>query len=82
MQFKLYNFGSGKPTSLKEIIQILRDVTDVDFDIKYKESRSTDVPTNVLDISLAQKELGWYPTIDLREGIEKTWIWFRQNHKK
>jgi UDP-glucose 4-epimerase len=79
---KIYNFGSGKPTSLKEIIQILRDVTDVDFDIKYKESRSTDVPTNVLDISLAQKELGWYPTIDLREGIEKTWIWFRQNHKK
>jgi UDP-glucose 4-epimerase len=75
---KIYNFGSGEPTSVNDIIKILREVSGRDFKVVYRPSRSADVPKNFLDISRAKNQLGWKPAIELKDGIQKTWEWFEK----
>ncbi len=76
---RIYNFGSGEGTSVLDIIDSLKDVVDGDFEVQFKDAVPSDVPANVLDISLAQSELGWKPKTDFREGMKQTWDWFKTN---
>jgi UDP-glucose 4-epimerase len=73
---KIYNFGSGEPTSVNDIIRILREVSGRDIKVVYKPSRSADVPENYLDISRAKTQLGWKPNIGLMTGIKFAWNWY------
>ena len=74
----IFNVGSGKGTSINELLAVIRQVTGNNLAVKYTKKRSIDVPANVLDVSRAKKELKFIPTISLREGIEKTWNWINQ----
>lgn len=57
----------------------LRRVTGRSIECRYKEARSLNVPKNVLDISLARKELRWNPGVGFSDGLERTWNWFKAN---
>ncbi|MDP1808311.1 MAG: NAD-dependent epimerase/dehydratase family protein [Actinomycetota bacterium] len=76
---RLFNIGTGRGTSVNAIIQILRGIAGKDFAIQYTPSRPVDIPRNVLDPTLAKQVLGWQPTIELNEGIERTLTWFEKN---
>ena len=40
------------------------------------------IPTVVvLDCLKAYKEIGWAPTIDIKEGLKKTCEWYLENYK-
>jgi len=70
---QVFNIASGKGTYINDLIRMLEDVSGKKFtSIQYEDIRSCDVPENVLDISLAKKELSWEPRISLREGIKRT----------
>jgi UDP-glucose 4-epimerase len=71
------NIGSGRSTSVREIIDIVGRVTGRPLRVRYTEARPLDVPTNVLDISRAAAELGWKPTVPLEEGIARCFEWAR-----
>ncbi|WBM72086.1 NAD-dependent epimerase/dehydratase family protein [Buttiauxella sp. WJP83] len=66
----IFNIGSGIGTSLNELLTILEDVTGKAAVIEYTESRSVDVPINVLDIEKANIQLDWRPTVDLKLGLK------------
>ena len=72
-QSRVFNIGSGRGTSLNELIKIMVGVTGVAPEVTYDRARSLDVPVNVLDVSLARRELGWVPRIGLADGIGRTW---------
>ena len=72
-QSRAFNIGSGTGTSLNELIKIMVDVTGVAPEVTYDRARSLDVPVNVLDASLARRELGWMPRVGLVDGIRRTW---------
>jgi nucleoside-diphosphate-sugar epimerase len=38
-----------------------------------------DIKSTWADISKAKKILGWRPTVELKEGIERTVAWYREN---
>ena len=69
------NAGSGIGRSLNEVAAAVREVTGRDLCIVYKDSRSVDVPSSVLDISRAREELGWNPSRDFEADLQKTWSW-------
>jgi UDP-glucose 4-epimerase len=71
-EFDVYNIGSGIGSSILEVIQKIETVVGSKAKIQFKESRSVDVPANVLDIAHSQKELHWSPRVSLVKGIEKT----------
>ncbi len=74
-QNKLFNIGSGCGTSLNELIEFMSTVVEERPTVEYLPSRVLDVPTSVLDVSRARRELGWKPKTDLAEGIARTWDW-------
>jgi UDP-glucose 4-epimerase len=71
----IYNIGSGQGTSLKQLLDLIAEVTGRVATVRYTEARKVDVPVNVLDVQRAQRELGWIPRIQLAEGIGRTWQW-------
>jgi len=75
---RIFNLGSGKGTSLGELITLIRTVTNKEVTVTYSEGRPIDVPINVLDISRVQGEFGFCPKIPLREGIRRTWEWLNR----
>ena len=40
-------------------------------------AREGDVQRSVLDVSLAERELGWRPEVSLDDGLRRTWDWVR-----
>lgn len=72
----IYNIGSGNATSLNSVIKIMEEVTGKKPAVMSVMERPSDaVKAIALDASKARKEFGWRPTVDLREGIKKTWRW-------
>lgn len=70
--FQVFNIGSGKGTSLRQLIDLFS--ISLGREIKYRvlesESENYFPSWNVLDISKAQKELNWSPKINIKEGIK------------
>jgi UDP-glucose 4-epimerase len=66
------NIGSGVPTSLAELAEIITDTVD-GVDILHEPDRGFDVARTWLDVSRAKTALGWEPQVQLREGISRTW---------
>ena len=73
----VFNVGSGRGTSLNELISLIVDVTGERPEVEYVSGRAMDVPANVLDVTRAREELGWRSRTDLVEGTARTWDWIR-----
>lgn len=80
-QYNVFNIGSGKGESINDIIHIVDQLTSSNLIVKRYPGRKVDVPVNVLDISRAQKELGWNPTISLEQGITKMLTYWDSDKK-
>lgn len=67
-----YNIGSGKPLSVNAIYQELTRQMELDVQPEYGPKRPGDVRAFYLDISKAERELGWSPKVSFEEGIQRT----------
>jgi UDP-glucose 4-epimerase len=74
---KVFNISSGTGYSVLDVIRVLYSLLGSAPKIVYKPRRPWDVPANVLDSSRLQAETGWYPKVDLVEGIRQTLDWLR-----
>lgn len=82
---KIFNLASGKGYSINEIIKVIENIVGHKINVCNLKARKQDVPINILDIDLIEKELKWYPKIDLNEGIKKmiqSWNSKNQNFNK
>ena len=68
-----YNIGTGKGTSVRKIIEFIKEVTNKNVECIYTGNEYSGVSRNVLDISKINNHAGWYPKYEIREGIERTW---------
>jgi UDP-glucose 4-epimerase len=71
----LFNLGSGFGTSVLELVAHIEEITGKKIALEFKAQRPFDVPSNVLDVSLAKSELAWVTKTELRHGLEKTVQW-------
>lgn len=77
--YQIFNVGSGRPVSIKEVAQMLISIykSDVRPEITYKV-RKLDVKHCFADISKITALLGWHPTVDLNEGLRELIKWGKQ----
>ena len=66
------NVGTGQGTSVNQVFQHLKVLTEYDASPVYGAARPGDVRHITLDPSRAKRMLSWEPKIMLREGLEKT----------
>lgn len=74
----VYQLGSGRPTSINELISEIGRVIGVEpLPVRYADARPGEIHTTWCDISKARRKLGFDPSIPLRDRLEETWGWFR-----
>ena len=66
---KVFNISSGKAVSINKLLDIIEKISHSKIDVKYLPKRKFDIKKNVLNNSLAKKELGWKPSVSIIEGI-------------
>jgi UDP-glucose 4-epimerase len=77
-----YNLGTGKPTSVYEVIAAVEKVTGKKVPYSTGERRAGDPPTLYADSSKAQRELGWKPQYsDIESIVATAWKWHEKNPK-
>jgi len=64
-----YNIASGKSISIKELAKMFLDVSGKKIEIKYKPAKKEDIKYSQADITLAERELGFNPKVNLKEGL-------------
>ena len=74
----LYNIGTGKDITIKELAEIIQKVTGHQGKILWDESKPDGTPRKLMDVS-KMKNMGWTYSIELEEGIKKTYDWFLEN---
>jgi len=74
----LYNVGTGKDITIKELAETIREITGHEGEIEWDSSKPDGTPRKLMDVS-RMKEQGWTYTTELKEGIEKTYRWFLEN---
>lgn len=71
-----YNVGTGRGTSVLEIISAAREVTGHAIPSEAIERRAGDPPALYADSSKIQRKLGWSPRFtDIRRIVETAWSW-------
>ena len=76
----LYNIGSGKDISIKQLAETIQNVVGHKGDIIWDNSKPDGTPRKLLDVS-KMRALGWHYSTNLKEGVEKTYEWFQENIK-
>ena len=72
------NVGTGKDVTIKELAETIVDVVGYKNDYEWDISKPNRTTRKVLNVDKI-KSLGWEPKISLREGIESTYEWFKEN---
>jgi GDP-L-fucose synthase len=72
----LINIGTGTDNTVAEIATLVRDLVHRDAEITFDPSRPDGMPRKLLDVSRVQA-LGWHHAIDLNDGLQRTWDWYR-----
>ena len=67
---EVFNVGSGKSTTIKELAQTIIELTGAGSEISYEPPRAGDIKDSYGDISKAQKLLGYAPKVSLRAGLQ------------
>lgn len=70
---RVYNLGSGRGTSVAEVLETVRTVVGRDFPVRTAPKPATFVDHVVLDVSRYVEEFGTDDDLSLAEGITRTW---------
>lgn len=69
----VYNIGSGVGTTVNELLDLMRRVTDREIVIEHKPKPATFVDRVVLDTQRYSAEFGEPDLLSLQDGVEQTW---------
>jgi nucleoside-diphosphate-sugar epimerase len=69
---RVYNIACGERVTLNQLAVELRDLLGSDVEPVFKPARPADVRHSLADLSRARAELGYEPTVLLREGLSRT----------
>jgi GDP-L-fucose synthase len=76
---EIINVGCGEDISIRELAELICEVVGFRGELKWDRSKPDGTPRKLLDISRI-KNLGWKPTIALRDGIARFYEWFLDNY--
>ncbi|XWN38383.1 MAG: UDP-glucose 4-epimerase GalE [Balneola sp.] len=75
----IYNLGTGKGTSVLDMIKAFEDASGKTVNYKIGSRRAGDIATCYADPARAEKELGWTAKRGIKEMCEDAWKWQSEN---
>lgn len=76
------NLGRSELVSINQTLDMVEDIAGVKLTRHYNLNAPQGVRGRNSDNALIKKELGWEPEIDLRNGLEKTYNWIKDQYDR
>jgi GDP-L-fucose synthase len=76
---EIINLGCGEDISIRELAELICDVVGFEGELAWDTTKPDGTPRRLLDVTKL-RTLGWKPAIPLRDGIARTYEWFRANY--
>lgn len=70
----VFNLGSGRGTSLRELIRLVGELAGSPIQMEEGPARVEDVRQVILDISRLRQAIMWQPAVTMKEGLARTWL--------
>jgi len=77
----VFNIGAGRGTSVNEIFADLKAITSYQSSPVHGPAKLGETRHIYLDCNKAGLELGWRPSVDLRDGLDRTVTYLRSSHR-
>lgn len=74
------NLGSSELVSISQLVDIVEEIAGVNLKRNYNLDAPKGVNGRNSDNSRIQAELGWEPSITLRQGLEQTYRWIHDEY--
>jgi nucleoside-diphosphate-sugar epimerase len=74
---EVVNIACGQRVSINQIWRLCNQIMGTDIQPEYGPPRPGDVRDSLADISLAQRVLGYRPTVLFEEGLRRSIAWYR-----
>jgi len=78
---EFYNVGTGIRTTIKELAELILEITHSDLEIQYEPAGKTFVKNRIGCPQKAEQQIDYKYSIELREGLEALIHW-RNTHKE
>jgi GDP-L-fucose synthase len=78
LQNNHYNLGTGIDHSIRELAENIAEIVGFDGDIAWDTTKPDGTMRKLLDSSKFLS-LGWKPSVTLKEGLERTYQWYRES---
>jgi len=75
----IYNMGTGKGTTIKEIIEILAKILQIEPKLELKPTRPGEIGNFVSDTTNLNSVFGSIPDTSVKSGLEQTINWLKQH---
>jgi nucleoside-diphosphate-sugar epimerase len=79
---QVFNIGTGARISLNHTLELLRGIAGKKLQAQCEPPREGDIRDSQADISKAREMLGYQPTVSFEQGLERTYVWYQQQHAK
>ena len=79
---EIFNISSGMQTTDQEVFDLVRDLLGKSIHPEYVAVRPGEIDRICLDISKAERLLGWKPQVSLKEGARRTVAYFKEQADK
>lgn len=79
--YEIINLGNNNPVELESFISLIEKYLGKDAEKNYLPMQQGDFLVNYADIEKAKSILGWQPTTNIEEGLEKFISWYKDYYK-
>ena len=75
---EIINVGTGEDITIKELSEMIVEVTGYENEYEWDTTKPNGTLRKVLNVDKV-KSLGWEPEIELKEGLESTYEWYKES---
>jgi nucleoside-diphosphate-sugar epimerase len=75
---EVVNVACGERTSLNQLLKYIAELSGTHIEPQYLEARAGDVRDSLAEIAVARDLLGYQPSVDVREGLKRTFTAFQR----
>jgi UDP-glucose 4-epimerase len=76
---QVVNIACNKAITVNETIDVINELVGKKIKPVYTDTRPGDIKHSLADINLAEKLLGYKPTVPFKQGLKKAIDWYRDN---
>ena len=74
----VHHLGVGHSNTISDVAYMIKEACNYKGEIRFNTNKFTGVRKRVLNVSLIFENIGWKAKTTLRDGIEKTVNWYKQ----